>query len=74
MLEVSCNNKPISTTKEKIMYNIRENILHGIEQYAHEARVAEDKGDTDRVTTCRNVIAVLQETLLDPYLEDEENS
>lgn len=56
------------------MYNIRENILHGIEQYTHEAQVVEVKGDSDRATTCRNVIAVLQETLLDPFLEDEENS
>lgn len=56
------------------MYNIRENILHGIEQYTHEAQVAENKGDTDRATTCRNVIAVLQETLLDPCLKNEENS
>ena len=74
MLGVSRNNKPILTTKENIMYNIRENILHGIEQYTHEVQVAEVKGDTDRATTCRNVIAVLQETLLDPCLKNEENS
>lgn len=54
------------------MYKIRENILHGIEQYETEAVLAEAAGNTERVATCKSVVAVLKETLADLVDEDDE--
>ena len=47
------------------MYDIRENILHGIAQYQDEAVRAEKAGNEARAELCRAVVSVLSETLKD---------
>lgn len=56
------------------MYNIRENILHGIEQYETEAVIAEATGNPERVATCNAVVAVLKETLADPLIDEDDKN
>lgn len=52
------------------MYDIRENIRHGIDQYTTEANEADKAGKTERAQRCRAVVGVLKETLesLDAHL------